>query len=51
MVVSSAKLQISQSNLIRQRSFINMLKSNGPRTDPCGTPILFCSRHFAVNQS
>ena len=33
-MLSSAKLQISESSLMRHRSFMNMLKTKGPRTDP-----------------
>ena len=31
---------VPQSKLIRQTSLMKMLKSRGPSTDPCGTPIL-----------
>ena len=49
-MLSSAKLHISESRLMRKRSLIKILKSKGPRTDPCGTPILITLRYFYVNQ-
>ena len=39
MVLSSAKLQIFVFSIKRKRSLINMLNNNGPRTEPCGTPL------------
>ena len=38
-MLSSAKMHISESRLIRQTSLMKMLSSRGPSTDPCGTPI------------
>ena len=36
--VSSANKIASRSAMISDKSFINMLKSRGPRIEPCGTP-------------
>ena len=38
MVLLSAKLQMSVFSINRNMSFKKILKNNGPRTDPCGTP-------------
>ena len=39
-VLSSAKLQTSDFVMEKNKSFMNILKRRGPRTDPCGTPVL-----------
>ena len=51
MVLSSAKLHISNSRLMRNESFIKMLKSIGPKAEPCGTPIFIFVVKFYMNQS
>ena len=38
-VLSSAKLQISDFSMTKNRSFINML-NKGPSIEPCGIPCL-----------
>ena len=38
MVLSSAKLHILDSSMKKTRSLILMLKSSGPKIEPCGTP-------------
>ena len=38
MVLSSAEFQMSEILLKRNKSFMNMLNSNGPKANPCGTP-------------
>ena len=38
MTVSSAYIIMPTSSHMEGRSFIYMLKSNGPKIDPCGTP-------------
>ena len=40
MVLSSAKLQIFVFSIKRKRSLINMLNNNGPKIEPCGTPLI-----------
>ena len=40
MILSSTRLSISKLDLMRNKSLMNMLKSKGPRTDPCGIPSL-----------
>jgi hypothetical protein len=37
-VVSSAYISISDVKFSSGRSFINIIKSRGPKMDPCGTP-------------
>ena len=37
MVVSSAKLQTFESSMKRKKSLMNIFKSNGLNTEPCGT--------------
>ena len=37
-VLSSAKLQMSDFKLQKNRSFMNILNKIGPRIEPCGTP-------------
>ena len=37
--VSSAKLRIGESSLVRHKPLINVLKSIGSRTDPCWTSV------------
>ena len=44
-ILSSLKLRISDFSFIKNKSFMNMLKSKGPWTDPCGMPMLIL---FAV---
>ena len=39
-VLSSAKLQSSDSRGNNNKSFRNILKSKGPKIEPCGTPSL-----------
>ena len=39
MVLSSAKLQILAFSIKRKISLINMLNNNGPKIEPCGTPL------------
>ena len=39
MVLSSAKLQIFVFSIKRKRSLINMFNNNGPKIQPCGTPL------------
>ena len=39
-VLSSAKLHISDLIWKRNKSLIKMLKSNGPKTDPCGIAVM-----------
>ena len=51
MVLSSAKLHISDSRFMANRSFLKMLKSNGPRTEPCGTAIFIFVVNSYMNQS
>ena len=45
MVLSSAKLQIFVFSIKIKRSLINMLNNNGPKIEPCGTP-LFHTNHY-----
>ena len=40
MALSSAKLQIFVFSIKRKRSLINMLNKNGPKIEPCGTPLI-----------
>ena len=39
MVLPSAKLQMFAFSIKRNRSLINMLNNNGPKIEPCGTPL------------
>ena len=39
-VLSSAKLQISDFSMTKNKSFINMLNNKGPSMEPCGIPCL-----------
>ena len=39
-VFSSAKLQISDLVMEKNKSFMKILKRRGSRIDPCGTPVL-----------
>ena len=39
-VLSSAKLQISDFSMKKNRSFINMLNNRGSSMEPCGIPCL-----------
>ena len=39
IVLSSAKLHIFVLSIKRRRSLINKLKNNGPKIEPCGTPL------------
>ena len=43
-VLSSAKLQMSDSRFENKRSFINMLNNIGPSIEPCGTPKTMASQ-------
>ena len=38
--VSSAKLQISDFSMTKNKSFINMLNNKGPSMKPCGIPCI-----------
>ena len=42
IVALSAKLQISYPSFIEKNLFIQMLKSKGPRANPCGIPTELC---------
>ena len=39
MALPSAKLQIFVFSIKIKRSLINMLNNNGPKIEPCGTPL------------
>ena len=39
-VLSSAKLQISDFSMTKNKSFINILNNKGPSMEPCGIPCL-----------
>ena len=39
-VLSSAKLHISDLTWRRYKSLMTMLKSKGPKIDPCGIPVI-----------
>ena len=40
MLVSSAKWYVFQNLILLCRSLIYMRKRSGPRSDPCGTPVI-----------
>ena len=51
MVLSSAKLQISVFSTNHNISFKKILKSNGPRIEPCGTPRRIFNHELKVESS
>ena len=48
---SSAKLQISVFSTNIKRSFRNTLNNNGPKIDPCGTPLLMSDHTLSCEKS
>ena len=47
-LLSSAELAISRSEKNRNKSHRNMLNSNGPSMDPCGTPRIISDHELYV---
>ena len=48
-VLPSTKIAMSISSTIKDKSIKKILDNSGPRTDPCGTQILFHDNYFGMN--
>ena len=50
-VLSSAKLHISDLMWRRIKSLTKMLKIKGPKTDPCGIPVIMSHQEQVIDEN